>query len=40
MLPSAYLAQKLTRYLLPTKDRGVLRTVGDIMELLRVIDAW
>jgi hypothetical protein len=29
MLPSAYLAQKLTPYPLPTKDGGVLRTVGD-----------
>jgi hypothetical protein len=29
MLPSAYLAQKLTPYPLPTKDRGVVRTVGD-----------
>ena len=29
MLPSAYLAQKLTPYPLPTKDEGVLRTVGD-----------
>ena len=39
MLPSAYLAQKLTPYPLPTKDGGVLRTVGDahayIMELPR-----
>jgi len=29
MLPSAYLAQKLTPCPLPTKDGGVLRTVGD-----------
>jgi hypothetical protein len=29
MLPSAYLAQRLTPYPLPTKDGGVLRTVGD-----------
>jgi hypothetical protein len=39
MLLSAYLAQKLTPYPLPTKDGGVLRTVGDahayIMELPR-----
>ena len=39
MLPSAYLAQKLAPYPLPTKDGGVLRTVGDahayIMELPR-----
>jgi hypothetical protein len=39
MLPSAHLAQKLTPYPLPTKDGGVLRTVGDahayIMELPR-----
>jgi hypothetical protein len=39
MLPSAYLAQKLTPSPLPTKDGGVLRTVGDahayIMELPR-----
>jgi hypothetical protein len=29
MLASAYLAQKLTPYRLPTKDGGVLRTIGD-----------
>lgn len=29
MLPSAYLAQKLTPYPLPTKDGGALRIVGD-----------
>jgi hypothetical protein len=29
MLSSAYLAQKLTPYPLPTKDGGVLRTIGD-----------
>src|SRR5512132_956592 len=29
MLSSAYLAHKLTPYPLPTKDGGVLRTIGD-----------
>jgi hypothetical protein len=29
MLSSAYLAQKLTPYPLPTKDGGVLRTIAD-----------
>jgi hypothetical protein len=29
MLRAEYLAQKLTPYALPTKDGGVLRTIGD-----------
>ena len=29
MLPSEYLSEKLTPYPLPTKDGGVLRTIGD-----------
>jgi hypothetical protein len=29
ILPTEYLAQKLTPFPLPTKDGGVLRTVGD-----------
>ena len=29
MLRPEYLAQKLTPYPLPTKDGGVLRTIGD-----------
>jgi hypothetical protein len=29
MLRPEYLAEKLTPYPLPTKDRGVLRTIGD-----------
>jgi hypothetical protein len=29
MLPPEYLSQKLTPYPLPTKDGGVLRTIGD-----------
>jgi hypothetical protein len=29
MLPSAYLAEKLTPHPLPTTDGGVLRTIGD-----------
>jgi hypothetical protein len=29
MLPPEYLCQKLTPYPLPTKDGGVLRTIGD-----------
>jgi hypothetical protein len=29
MLPSEYLSERLTPYPLPTKDGGVLRTVGD-----------
>ena len=28
--PNEYLAQKLTPYPLPTKDGGVLRTIGDV----------
>jgi hypothetical protein len=30
MLRPEYLAQKLTPYPLPTKDGGVLRTIGDV----------
>jgi hypothetical protein len=29
MLPSEYLSEKLTPHPLPTKDGGVLRTIGD-----------
>jgi hypothetical protein len=29
LLPSEYLSKKLTPYRLPTKDRGVLRTIND-----------
>jgi hypothetical protein len=31
MLRPEYLAQKLTPYPLPTKDGGVLRTIGDAL---------
>jgi hypothetical protein len=37
MLSSSYLAQKLTPYPLPTKDGGVLRTIGDARAYMMVL---
>ena len=37
MLRPEYLAQKLTPYPLPTKDGGVLRTIGDAHAYIMVL---
>jgi len=37
MLPSEYLSEKLTPHPLPTKDGGVLRTIGDARAYMQAL---
>ena len=37
MLPSEYLSEKLTPHPLPTKDGGVLRTIGDARDYVQAL---